>query len=96
MPSEGERKHKGWSDEGMVAFEKYVKAVKKDAEDDKCVAWEMACREVVEKLGHSKRDDNESLQQARCEPNLNVVCEGFWRFNFAVFIVQCPVCFLKC
>jgi hypothetical protein len=77
VPSEGERKHKGWSNEGMRAFEKYVKAIKKDVEEDKHVVWEQAYREVMEKLGHSKRDDDEPLQQARCEPNLTVVYEGF-------------------
>ena len=32
---EGERKCKGWSNEGMEAFEKYVKMIKKDVEDGK-------------------------------------------------------------
>ena len=77
VPTQGERKHKGWSDEGMVAFEQHVKAVKKDVDDGKCMAWERACREVMEKLGHSKKHGDEPLQQARCKPNLNVVYEGF-------------------
>jgi hypothetical protein len=77
VPSQGERKHKGWSDEGMVAFEKYVEAIRKDVEDDKYVAWEKAYRDVMEKLGHLKKDDDEPLQQARYKPNLSVVYEGF-------------------
>jgi hypothetical protein len=77
VPTQGERKHKGWSDEGMVTFEQYVKAVKKDVDDGKYIAWERAYREVMEKLGHSKKHGDEPLQQARYKPNLNVVYEGF-------------------
>ncbi len=77
VPSQGERKHKGWSDEGMKAFEKYVEAIRKDVEDDKYVAWENAYQDVMEKLGHSKRDDEEALQKERYKPNLGVVYEGF-------------------
>jgi hypothetical protein len=77
VPSQGERKHKGWSDEGMKAFEKYVEAIRKDVEDDKYVAWENAYRDVMEKLGHSKADDEEALQKDRYKPNLGVVYEGF-------------------
>jgi hypothetical protein len=78
VSSQGERKHKGWSDEGMVTFEKYVEAIQKDVKDDKCVAWEKAYRDVMEKLGHLKKDGEEPLQQARYKPNLvSVVYEGF-------------------
>jgi hypothetical protein len=78
VPSEGERtKHEGWSDEGMVAFEKHVLATRKDAEDNKHAAWEKACWEVMVQLDHSKKDNHEPSQQARHEPNLSVVCEGF-------------------
>jgi hypothetical protein len=35
VSSQGERKHKGWSDEGMETFKKYVKAIRKDVEEDK-------------------------------------------------------------
>jgi hypothetical protein len=49
-PSEGERKCKGWSVERMLAFEKHVTTIKKDVEDGKHVAWERACREVMERL----------------------------------------------
>jgi hypothetical protein len=77
VTSEGERKHKGWSDEGMLAFEKIVKAIKEDVALGKCAPWEKACREVMEKLGHSKRVEEDPLQQARCKPNLSVVYEGF-------------------
>ena len=77
VPSEGERKHKGWSDEGMVAFEEYVQEIRRDVEEDKYVAWEKAYREVMEKLGHSKKGDEEPLQKARYKPNLGVVYEGF-------------------
>jgi hypothetical protein len=59
VSSQGERKHRGWSDEGMVAFEKYLEAIKKDVEDDKYVAWEKAYWGIMEKLGHSKRDNDE-------------------------------------
>jgi hypothetical protein len=77
VSSQGERKHKGWSNEGMVTFEKYVEAIKKDVEEVKYVAWEKAYRDVMEKLGHSKRGDDNPLQQARYKPNLSVVYEGF-------------------
>ena len=36
---EGERKTKGWSDKGMVAFERWVGAILEDVNDDKYVAW---------------------------------------------------------
>jgi hypothetical protein len=77
VPSKGERKHKGWSNEGMVAFEKYVKAIRQDVEDEKYLAWEKAYRDVIEKLGHSSRDEEDPLQKARYKPNLGVVYEGF-------------------
>ena len=77
VPSEGERKCKGWSDEGMVTFEKCVKTMKKDEEDGRCETWDKACRDVMEKLGHAQREHDEPLQKARCEPNLAVVHEGF-------------------
>jgi hypothetical protein len=98
VPSQGERKHKGWSDEGMVAFKKHVGAIRKDAEDDKVRSLGEGLSGVMVKLVHLKKDDDEPLQQARHphhEPNLSVVCDGFWRFNFAVFIVWCPVCLLS-
>jgi hypothetical protein len=77
VSSQGERKHKGWSDEGMMAFENYVEAIKKDVEEDKYIPWENAYRVVMEKLGHSKKDDEEQLQKKRYKPNLGVVYEGF-------------------
>ena len=77
VPSQSERKHKGWSDEGMLAFEQHVETIRKDVEQRKHVAWETACRDVMEKLGLAKKDIEDPLQQARCEPNLSVVREGF-------------------
>jgi hypothetical protein len=77
VTSQSERKHKGWSDEGMEAFERYVKEIRKDAEEDKYVAWEKAYRDVMEKLGRSKKDKEEPFQKARYKPNLGVVYEGF-------------------
>ena len=77
VPTKGERRHKGWSDGGMVAFEKYVQTIRKDVEDDKYVAWEKAYRDVMDKLGHSKRGNDKPLEQARYKPNLSVVYEGF-------------------
>jgi hypothetical protein len=77
VSSQGERKHKGWSDEGMMAFENYVEAIRKDVEEEKYIAWENAYRDVMEKLGHSKKDDEEPLQKERYKPNLGVVYEGF-------------------
>jgi hypothetical protein len=77
VPSEGKKKHKGWSDEGMMTFEKYVKAIKKDVADDKYIAWEKAYREVMKRLGHSKKERVEPLQQTRYKPNISVVYEGF-------------------
>ena len=76
VSSQGERKHKGWSDEGMVTFEKYVKAIRRDVEEDKYVAWEMAYRDVMQKPGHSKRSYDIPLPQERYKPNLSGVYEG--------------------
>ena len=39
----------------MVTFEKYVKAIRKDAEEDKYVAWEKVYRDVMEKLNHTQK-----------------------------------------
>jgi hypothetical protein len=50
VPSEGERKCKGWSGKGMLAFEKHVTTIKKDVEDGKYVAWERAYQQVMERL----------------------------------------------
>jgi hypothetical protein len=63
VSAQGKRKHKG--------------AIKKDVEDGKYVAWEKAYRDVMEKLGHLKKDEDEPLQEARYKPNLSVVYEGF-------------------
>ena len=73
----GERKHKGWSDQGMMTFEKYVEEIRKDVEEDKYVAWEKAYRDVMEKLGHLKNADDNKLEQARYKPDLSIVYEGF-------------------
>ena len=78
VTSLGERKHKGWSDEGMVTFETYVKTIWKDVEDDKYVDWEQAYREVMEKLGNTKKPAYVDQDQVgKYEPNLSVVYEGF-------------------
>jgi hypothetical protein len=51
----------------MVDFEKYVKAIRKDAGDDKYLAWEKAYpRDVMEKLGPTK-DEDDPLQIAEGE-----------------------------
>jgi hypothetical protein len=76
--SQGERKHKGWSDQGMEAFEKYVEEIKKDVEQDKYVAWENAYREVMKKLGHSRTKESENkVDEPRYKPNHSIVYEGF-------------------
>ena len=77
VASEGERKCKGWSDEGMVAFENFVKTVRKDEEDGRYVTWDKAYRDVMVIMGHEQRSDEEALQKTRYEPNLAVVYEGF-------------------
>jgi hypothetical protein len=77
VPSQGERKTKGWSDKGMLAFETYVEEIRKDADEAKYVAWENAYRDVMDKLGHAKKEDEEPVQEARYKPNLGVVYEGF-------------------
>ncbi len=61
----------------MLAFEKYVMTIRKDVTEGKYVAWEKAYREVMEKLGHSKKQSEEPLQKAKYKPNLGVVYEGF-------------------
>jgi hypothetical protein len=73
---EGERKTKGWSDRGMVAFERWVGAILEDVNDDKYVAWEKAYRGVMKRIGNYRKDIEEPLQPPRYEPNLGVVWEG--------------------
>ena len=77
--SHGERKHKGWSDQGMVAFETYVEEIRKDVvEDNRYVEWENAYREVMRKLGHSRRTPREETAlEGRYKPNHSIVYEGF-------------------
>ena len=76
--SHGERKHKGWSDQGMVAFETYVEEIRKDVQDNRYVAWENAYREVMRKLGHSRRPPEEGTAvEGRYKPNHSIVYEGF-------------------
>ena len=75
--SVGERKHKGWSDEGMEAFETYVGEIKKDVEDGKYLAWEKGFREVVERQGIYTKRLEDPLQRERYKPNIAVVWEGF-------------------
>jgi hypothetical protein len=75
--SGGGRKHKGWSDEGMVAFEEYVKAIRKDVQEGKYEPWEKAYRGVMDRLGHLKRNNNNDVQLPRYEQNIEVVWEGF-------------------
>lgn len=76
-PPKGEGKCKGWSNEGMVAFEKDVKTIRKVVENGKYVALEKSYQDVMEYLGHLKKDNGEPLQKARCKSNLGVVYEGF-------------------
>ena len=61
----------------MLAFEKYVMTIRKDVVEGKYVAWEKAYREVMEKLGHSKKQNEEPLQKVKYKPDLGVVYEGF-------------------
>ncbi len=75
--SHGEGKYKGWSDQGMMAFKMFLEEIQKDVEEDKYVAWEKAYRDIMVKLGHTKRPDRDPVQQERYEPNLSVVYEGF-------------------
>jgi hypothetical protein len=60
----------------MAAFKMWVEAIMKDVEDNKYVAWEKTYCGVMERLGHYRKDIEESLQQARYKPNLGVVWEG--------------------
>jgi hypothetical protein len=39
-----------------VAFENYVKEIRRDEEEGKYVSWEKAYRDVMEKLGNAERD----------------------------------------
>ena len=54
-----------------------MEAIQKGVEEDKCVAWEKAYWDVMEKLGLSKRSNDNPVQQERYEPNLSIVYEGF-------------------
>ena len=51
--------------------------MQKDEEDGRYVAWDKAYQNIMEKMDHAQRDDEEGLQKARYEPNLVVVYEGF-------------------
>ena len=77
VAADGERKCKGWSDEGMVAFEKHLRVIKKDVEDGKYLAWERAYREVIQTMNHSNNNGGVPLQKAKYKPNLGLVYEGF-------------------
>ena len=77
VPSDKVIKCKGWSNEGLVAFENYVKEIKVDVEEDKYNTWETGYREVMERLGIKKKQINGPLPEARYEPNLNVCWESF-------------------
>ena len=77
VAADGERKCKGWSDEGMVAFEKHLKVIKKDVEDGKYQAWERAYREVIQTMDHSNNNGGVPLQKEKYKPNLGLVYEGF-------------------
>ena len=78
MAADSERKCKGWSDEGMVAFEKHLKVIKKDVEDHgKYQAWERAYREVIQTMDHSNNNGGVPLPKAKYKPNLGLVYEGF-------------------
>ena len=72
-----EGKCKGWSDEGMMAFEKHVRTIRKDVEDGKYIAWEKAYWEIIETMGHSGNGDGAPSQKAKYKPNLGLVYEGF-------------------
>jgi hypothetical protein len=52
---EGERKFKGWSDNGHKAFVKCTKSIKEDVTSGKYTLWERAFREVHERLEETKR-----------------------------------------
>jgi hypothetical protein len=78
VPSDGERKYKGWSDEGMEAFEEWVKDMQKDVAKDKQTVWEAAyCIIVEEKVGNGKKNDEKPVQQKKYEPSMGVVWEVF-------------------
>jgi hypothetical protein len=72
---EGERRTKGWSDKGMMAFEMWVGTIQEDVNDKKYVAWEKAYRGVMKRIG-KKRDIDEPLEPSKYKPNLGVVWEG--------------------
>jgi hypothetical protein len=76
VPSDGERKYRGWSDEGMAAFAGWMRDIQKDGAENKYTAWEAAYHIIMEKLGNGKKKDKETVQQKKYKPNMRVVWEG--------------------
>ena len=78
VPLEGERrKCKGWPNDGMLAFEKYVRTIRTDVEDSKYVAWEKAIGKSWRHWAIQGRKKGAPLRKAKYKPNLGVVYEGF-------------------
>ena len=75
IPGGEKARGKGWSDEGMIVFEKYVWRQSAKTCWITSMWFGRRPRNVMEKLGHTKQDDGE--QKARYKPNLEVVYEDF-------------------
>jgi hypothetical protein len=57
------------------------KAIRKDVQEGKYEPWEKVYRDVMDRLGHSKKNNNKDVpsQLPRYEQNIEVVWEGFYR-----------------
>ena len=74
-PNENERKFKGWSDEGMEAFEKWIEVIKKDVENVKYKVFEKVYQKVVEEVIGFRDDSDDNQKQKKYVPKKNLMWE---------------------
>ena len=70
---EGERKFKGWSDNGHKAFEQSIMDIKNDVQSGLYDIWEKAYREVYVDQQETKKSEEEPAK--RYQVNKSVVWE---------------------
>jgi hypothetical protein len=59
----GERKFKGWSDNGHKAFEEWTVSIKQDVGSGRYTRWEKAVREVQAKRQEARRSEVEPIKK---------------------------------
>ena len=71
---DGERKFKGWSDNGHKAFERHAQVIKADVEGGRCARWEKAYR-MITAMHREARLDEVEPSMLKCSANRSVVWE---------------------